>query len=106
MKKSPKGTLLHELLRSAARSNNLLMGASIDSGADTIAFIILPITLGPGLILEFVKLRAGRILTEKHPALEPPRQDLGQLIFGMSSGRDTKHVVQFFESALLGLVQE
>jgi hypothetical protein len=64
MKKSLEGTLLHELLRSVARSYSLLVRSSIDSGADTIAFIILPITLGPGLVLELVKLRAGRILPE------------------------------------------
>jgi len=92
------------LPRSHTQSDNVLVSVlHLNTRADA---LIITITLSPCLVLEVVQLRADSVLAEQNPASEPPRQDLGQLVLGVSSSRDTKDVIQLFESALLGLVQE
>ena len=78
---------------------------SVNTSANTLG-LILPITLGPSLILELVQLRTLGSLTKQDPALEPPRQDLGKLVLGVGTSRDAEDVIQLLESALLGFVEE
>ncbi len=75
----------------------------LDARANT---LVIPIALRPDLVLELVQLRTGSVLAEQDPAAEPPRQHLSQLVLGVGSGRDAEDVVELFEGALLGLVQE
>lgn len=50
-----------------------------------------------------VQLRAGTSLLEEDVALKPPRQHLGELVFGVSAVRNTKDVVELFKGLLLRL---
>lgn len=55
--------------------------------------------------LEVVQLRTNGALAHKDIALDPPRQDLRELVIHVSARRDGKDVVQFLERALLSLRQ-
>ena len=86
------------------KSNNLIV-SSVDARANTLS-LRFPITLGPSLVFELVEFGALGSLSPQDVASEPPRQHLCELVLGMCSSRHSEDVIQFFQSPLLGLIQE
>lgn len=53
-----------------------------------------------------IQLGAPSALAHEYVALDPPWENLGELVFCMGSSRHSKHIVQFFEGPLHCLRQE